>query len=91
MWRFYTDSGLPAFPRLWFPLQVALGQREFLRVWGGDYPTPDGTAIRDYIHVMDLAEGHVAAVANVLKNAEFGCQAINLGTGTGEAVPRVAY
>ena len=91
MWRFHTDSGLPAFPRLWFPLQVALGQREFLRVWGGDYPTPDGTAIRDYIHVMDLAEGHVAAVANVLKNAEFGCQAINLGTGTGEAVPHVAY
>jgi UDP-glucose 4-epimerase len=39
---------------------VALGQREFLRVWGGDYPTPDGTAIRDYIHVMDLAEGHVS-------------------------------
>jgi UDP-glucose 4-epimerase len=63
---------------------VALGQRDFLRVWGGDYPTPDGTAIRDYIHVMDLAEGHVAAVINVLKNAEFGCQAINLGTGTGE-------
>ena len=52
-------------------------------MWGGDYPTPDGTAIRDYIHVMDLAEGHVAAVANVLKNADFGCQAINLGTGTG--------
>ena len=64
---------------------MALGQRDFLRVWGGDYPTPDGTAIRDYIHVMDLAEGHVAAVANVLKNADFGCQAINLGTGTGEA------
>lgn len=63
---------------------MALGQRDFLRVWGGDYPTPDGTAIRDYIHVMDLAEGHVAAVANVLKNAKFGCQAINLGTGTGE-------
>lgn len=40
-------------------VQVALGQREFLRVWGSDYPTPDGTAIRDYIHVMDLAEGHV--------------------------------
>lgn len=45
--------------------QVALGQREFLRVFGGDYPTPDGTAIRDYIHVMDLAEGHVSAVAKV--------------------------
>ncbi len=42
--------------------QVALGQREFLRVFGSDYPTPDGTAVRDYIHVMDLAEGHVSAV-----------------------------
>jgi len=66
--------------------QVALGQRDFLRVWGGDYPTPDGTAVRDYIHVMDLAEGHVKAVASVLKNAEFGCQAINLGTGKGSSV-----
>ena len=59
--------------------QVALGQREFLRVFGGDYPTPDGTAVRDYIHVMDLAEGHVSAVVKVLGDAEFGCKAINLG------------
>ncbi len=63
---------------------MALGQRDFLRVWGGDYPTPDGTAIRDYIHVMDLAEGHVSAVDKVLKTDSFGCQEINLGTGTGE-------
>lgn len=66
--------------------QVALGQREFLRVWGGDYPTPDGTAIRDYIHVIDLAEGHVAAVSKVMRTADYGCQAINLGTGTGSSV-----
>eukprot|EP00882_Tetradesmus_deserticola_P004714 GHRQ01004968.1.p1 GENE.GHRQ01004968.1~~GHRQ01004968.1.p1 ORF type:complete len:351 (+),score=178.18 GHRQ01004968.1:152-1204(+) len=66
--------------------QVALGQREFLRVFGGDYPTPDGTAIRDYIHVMDLAEGHVAAVKLLLKDAQLGCKAVNLGTGRGTSV-----
>jgi len=66
--------------------QVALGQRDFLRVWGGDYPTPDGTAIRDYIHVMDLAEGHVAAVAKVVGTPDYGCQEINLGTGKGSSV-----
>jgi UDP-glucose 4-epimerase len=60
-------------------LQVALGQREFLRVFGGDYPTPDGTAIRDYIHVMDLAEGHVAAVKLVLEDEKLGCKPVNLG------------
>ena len=43
--------------------QVAVGRREALRVWGKDYPTPDGTGVRDYIHVMDLAEGHVAALS----------------------------
>lgn len=66
--------------------QVALGQRDFLRVWGSDYPTPDGTAIRDYIHVMDLAEGHVAAVVKVLKTPDLGCKPINLGTGKGSSV-----
>eukprot|EP00879_Flechtneria_rotunda_P005473 GHRR01005766.1.p1 GENE.GHRR01005766.1~~GHRR01005766.1.p1 ORF type:complete len:350 (+),score=108.91 GHRR01005766.1:333-1382(+) len=66
--------------------QVALGQREFLRVFGGDYPTPDGTCIRDYIHVMDLAEGHVSAVQQVIDNNKFGCKAINLGTGKGTSV-----
>eukprot|EP00199_Chlamydomonas_sp_CCMP681_P001939 CAMPEP_0119108910 /NCGR_PEP_ID=MMETSP1180-20130426/16114_1 /TAXON_ID=3052 ORGANISM="Chlamydomonas cf sp, Strain CCMP681" /NCGR_SAMPLE_ID=MMETSP1180 /ASSEMBLY_ACC=CAM_ASM_000741 /LENGTH=350 /DNA_ID=CAMNT_0007094587 /DNA_START=101 /DNA_END=1153 /DNA_ORIENTATION=+ len=66
--------------------QVALGQRDYLRVWGGDYPTRDGTAIRDYIHVMDLAEGHVFAVVKTLKSADLGCKAINLGTGTGSSV-----
>ncbi|GFH14570.1 NAD(P)-bd_dom domain-containing protein, partial [Haematococcus lacustris] len=66
--------------------QVALGQREVLRVWGNDYPTPDGTAIRDYIHVMDLAEGHVAAVVKTLKTPDMRCKPINLGTGTGSSV-----
>jgi len=51
-------------------VQVALGQRDFLRVFGGDYPTPDGTCIRDYIHVMDLAEGHVSGWS--LQAAGFG-------------------
>ncbi|EFJ41424.1 hypothetical protein VOLCADRAFT_77596 [Volvox carteri f. nagariensis] len=66
--------------------QVALGQREFLRVFGSDYPTPDGTAIRDYIHVMDLAEGHVSAVVKVLATPDLGCTPINLGTGKGSSV-----
>ncbi len=69
---------------------MALGQRPQLRVFGGDYPTPDGTCIRDYIHVMDLAEGHVAAVAAVLGERGPGCRAINLGAavwvGVGEGV-----
>lgn len=65
------------------PCQVALGQREFLRVFGNDYPTPDGTAIRDYIHVMDLAEGHVSAVVKTLATPDLGCTPINLGTGKG--------
>nr|BAF46277.1 UDP-glucose 4-epimerase like protein [Chlamydomonas reinhardtii] len=66
--------------------QVALGQREFLRVFGNDYPTPDGTAIRDYIHVMDLAEGHVSAVVKTLATPDLGCTPINLGTGKGTSV-----
>ncbi|KAI8468051.1 MAG: UDP-glucose 4-epimerase [Monoraphidium minutum] len=66
--------------------QVALGQRESLRVFGGDYPTPDGTCVRDYIHVMDLAEGHAAALAKVAAAPGYGCQAINLGTGKGTSV-----
>ncbi len=44
--------------------QVAVGRRESLAVFGNDYPTPDGTGVRDYIHVMDLADGHVAAMEN---------------------------
>ena len=43
-------------------VQVAVGRREFLAIFGTDYPTPDGTGIRDYIHIVDLAKGHVAAL-----------------------------
>ncbi|MCK9389357.1 MAG: UDP-glucose 4-epimerase GalE [Sulfuritalea sp.] len=64
--------------------QVAAGQREFLNVWGDDYPTPDGTGVRDYIHVCDLAEGHVAALEYL--NRQGGTLTVNLGTGQGYSV-----
>ncbi len=64
--------------------QVAVGRREHLNVFGNDYNTVDGTGVRDYIHVVDLAKGHVAATAWALKNV--GCEAINLGTGNGVSV-----
>ena len=64
--------------------QVAIGKREFLRVWGNDYPTPDGTGIRDYIHVVDLAEGHVATLKKLATNP--GLVIYNLGTGKGTSV-----
>src|SRR6185312_1589212 len=63
--------------------QVAVGRRPRLRVWGRDYATPDGTGVRDYIHVMDLAEGHVAAL-RALDTPK--CFAVNLGTGMGSSV-----
>ena len=66
--------------------QVALGIRPQLTVFGSDYNTRDGTAVRDYIHVMDLAEGHVAALQKLADNPELGCVPINLGTGTGSTV-----
>ncbi|ODS24784.1 UDP-glucose 4-epimerase GalE [Candidatus Endobugula sertula] len=65
--------------------QVAIGRLEQLLVFGGDYPTPDGTGIRDYIHVVDLARGHVKAVDHILQ-AEVGCRVYNLGTGKGYSV-----
>ena len=64
--------------------QVAVGLRPFLSVYGSDYPTPDGTGVRDYIHVMDLAKGHVNAIAWL--NTNPGIKAINLGTGKGYSV-----
>lgn len=64
--------------------QVAIGKLEKLRVFGGDYPTPDGTGVRDYIHVQDLASGHVAALKQFEKNS--GLQIFNLGTGHGYSV-----
>ncbi len=67
-----------------FITQVAVGRREFLRVFGDDYPTPDGTGVRDYIHVVDLARGHVAALAYLAGNE--GLFTVNLGTGQGYSV-----
>ena len=64
--------------------QVAIGRREYLSVYGNDYDTHDGTGVRDYIHVVDLAKGHVAAVKYVLEN--HGCEVFNLGTGCGVSV-----
>jgi UDP-glucose 4-epimerase len=64
--------------------QVASGQRPFLNIWGNDYPTPDGTGVRDYIHVMDLAEGHLAALRYLASNP--GLLTVNLGTGQGTSV-----
>lgn len=64
--------------------RVASGKLEYVRVFGNDYPTKDGTGVRDYIHVVDLARGHVAALSRLTETA--GCEAINLGTGTGYSV-----
>jgi UDP-glucose 4-epimerase len=64
--------------------QVAVGRREFLQVFGGDYDTPDGTGVRDYLHVMDLAEGHVAALRHLLDKGS--SATVNLGTGAGTSV-----
>ena len=67
--------------------QVAVGRRERLSVFGSDYPTPDGTGIRDYLHVMDLAEAHLKAVDYAITNT--GCEVFNLGTGRGYSVLEV--
>lgn len=64
--------------------QVAVGRLPYLNVYGNDYPTPDGTGVRDYIHVVDLARGHVAAIEYML--AHRGESVFNLGTGTGYSV-----
>lgn len=65
-----------------FVMQVAVGRRDKVWVFGDDYDTPDGTGVRDYIHVIDLAMGHLAA----LDNLEKGCEVYNLGTGNGASV-----
>ena len=64
--------------------QVAIGRRDYLSIYGNDYDTPDGTGVRDYIHVVDLARGHVAAVRYVQEHS--GCEIFNLGTGAGCSV-----
>lgn len=70
-----------------FVAQVAVGRREKVMVFGNDYPTPDGTGVRDYIHVMDLAAGHLAALDYIA--ARKGVKRWNLGTGNGSSVLEV--
>ena len=69
--------------------QVAIGRRECLNVFGDDYPTPDGTGVRDYIHVTDLAIGHVKAIEKLAKEPHLGLKTYNLGTGHGYSVLQV--
>jgi len=69
-----------------FVAQVAAGLRPFLSVFGDDYPTPDGTGVRDYIHVMDLAKGHLAALRALPSWGGQGPLTVNLGTGRGTSV-----
>ena len=79
-------------PNNLFPFisQVAIGRRSELLIFGGDWPTPDGTCIRDYIHVMDLAEGHRAAIEHLLDSAtESTLLTLNLGSGRGYSVLEV--
>ena len=68
-------------------LQVATGQREQIGIYGDDYPTPDGTCIRDYIHVMDLAQAHILAMTHLVKGAE--STICNLGNGEGFSVRQI--
>ncbi len=70
-----------------FAMQVAVGRRPRIEVFGDDYPTPDGTGVRDYIHVVDLAKGHIAALGALPE--VHGAQAVNLGTGRGSSVLQV--
>lgn len=78
-----TPTGVPN-NLMPYVCQVATGERPFLQVFGDDYDTPDGTGIRDYIHVMDLAHAHVLAVEHLLTNE--GAFTVNLGTGIGISV-----
>jgi UDP-glucose 4-epimerase len=71
-----------------FVAQVAIGRREKVNIWGNDYATPDGTGVRDYIHVCDLADGHVKALQSLSQPQ---CTAINLGTGRGYSVLEVIH
>ena len=78
-----APNGIPA-NLMPYITQVALGKRTHLNVFGDDYDTPDGTGIRDYIHVVDLAQGHVKALQAIVRGA--GLAIYNLGTGTGYSV-----
>ncbi len=79
-----TPQGIPN-NLLPYITQTAAGKREFLTVYGNDYATPDGSCVRDYIHVMDLADAHVAAL-NYLSSQHVGEDVFNLGTGNGTSV-----
>jgi UDP-glucose 4-epimerase len=70
-----------------YVMQTAVGRREAVNVWGNDYPTVDGTGVRDYIHVVDLALGHLAALEKI--DALSGAEAFNLGAGRGSSVLEV--
>jgi UDP-glucose 4-epimerase len=78
-----TPSGVPN-NLMPYITQVATGQRPFLNVFGNDYDTPDGTGVRDFIHVVDLAEAHALALESILEKP--GAVTVNLGTGTGISV-----
>jgi UDP-glucose 4-epimerase len=71
--------------------QVAVGRLPRLAVFGNDYPTPDGTGIRDYVHVTDLATGHVAAIERLLGNLPVEHTVVNLGTGRGYSVLELVH
>ncbi|KAK1283657.1 hypothetical protein QJS10_CPB21g01428 [Acorus calamus] len=66
-----------------FVQQIAVGRRPALKVYGNDYSTKDGTGVRDYIHVVDLADGHIAALCKLFDGSKIGCEVYNLGTGKG--------
>lgn len=75
-----------------YVVQTAAGIRECLSVFGNDYDTPDGTAVRDYIHVVDLAKAHIAALNRLLNNeSKANCEFFNIGTGTGSSVLEVVH
>lgn len=75
-----------------FITQTAIGKRDYLNVWGNDYDTPDGTCIRDYIYVADLAKAHVAALNRLTgREHEKNCEVFNLGTGNGNSVLEVIH
>ena len=69
--------------------QVAVGRLPHLNVFGNDYPTPDGTGVRDYIHVVDLAKGHLKAIEKLRDNPHLGLKTYNLGTGHGYSVLQI--
>ena len=71
--------------------QVAIGRRPELSVFGNDYPTPDGTGVRDYIHVVDLALGHLKAIEKLQREKSLGLKIYNLGTGNGYSVLQILY